>query len=222
MPSILLSLVLVQSAPLEMASSLLERAQYEQVGVVLAPYLADKGVPPADRARGHVLLGISLHNLHDEASARLAFGRALELDAGIALPAGVSPRTAAVFADSKRAVVVVSPAPAAVLPGPPVASASVSGRRWAAVAAFGVTAAAAAIGAGLIARGLTGRAQADRDPEAASAERRFQEAQTFFRWGSGVAFAAGATLLVGLVLFLWPAENPSTLTVTPSGVEARF
>jgi tetratricopeptide (TPR) repeat protein len=86
---------------------------------------------PAERARGHLYLGIARFNLLQTAAARRSFRTALELEPGIELPPDAAPKLRRFFARLRPPATVAPPAaaPATAPPRAPPASAPRAGRQ---------------------------------------------------------------------------------------------
>jgi hypothetical protein len=206
-------------AALTEATQLIERADYDRVPVTLSPLLADRQQPPELRARGYVLLAIALHNLLDDAGAKNAFTRALELDRSVALPASASPRTTELFRETQRNL----PPPDPPRP-PPEQKPLVEPREqteqrtrtetprdhawqpplWLPITTLAASIALGVTGTALMVSGKNGRANAIELDDAALAQSAFDDAQSKFRAGSGLAIGSGVGLAVTAILFTWP------------------
>jgi hypothetical protein len=205
---LLFSVALFGAAPLEDAERLLHEARFEEVPTALAPLLTSTSATAAERAAGHVLLGIARHNLLDVAAARAAFGDALTIDPTVQLPKGTSPKTAALFNEVRAARPVATtppPPPALVLTQAPPTPTPAT--RVAAFIGGGLSLALGGTGAALTAVGLSGRAAAVAEPVGAASALRYDEARLAYAWGTGLLFSAAATLLVSAVLFFLPGAS---------------
>lgn len=114
------TLVLAQvPAPASPAETEIERGRllirdlYEEKALeVLAPFLDDTSLPDPLRARALVYAGIAQMNLGDDAAAKTAFARALEVDIGAVLPEWVSRKVRVAFGAELERIMAANKPPA--------------------------------------------------------------------------------------------------------------